>query len=536
MGAKETIAEGKAVLGIEFGSTRIKAVLIDESHRPIAGGDYTWENRLENGIWTYHLEDVWKGLAACYAAVKRDVFDRYGVKLSKLAALGVSGMMHGYLAFDRDKNLLVPFRTWRNTMTERASDRLTELFSYHIPQRWSVAHLYQAVLNGEEHVARIDFLTTLAGYVHWKLTGEKVLGIGDASGMFPIDEKTRNYRADHIASFQADPVIAGLNLDLMKILPKPLSAGQRAGYLTEDGARCLDPEGDLVPGIPLCPPEGDAGTGMVATNSVAAGSGNVSAGTSIFAMIVMDHFFSHIHRELDLLTTADGKPVAMAHCNNGTSDLNAWVQLFADYNRLAGIEMDMDSLYGKLYEEALAGEADCGGLISYNYLSGEHVTGCSSGRPMQVRRPEDHFTLANFMRSNLYSSMATLKIGMDILLKEEGVPLERMYAHGGLFKTRGVGQRFMAAALNTPVSLLATASEGGSWGIAVLAAYMLTEPMVRPDLATYLKEEVFCRMETKTMTPDPEDVEGFERYMQDYREGLALERLAGERLQSRRQD
>ncbi len=559
MEARETINTGRAVLGIEFGSTRIKAVLIDEFHQPIAQGDYSWENRLENGIWTYHLEDIWEGLAACYAALKKDVADRYGLKLSRLAALGVSGMMHGYLAFDREGDLLVPFRTWRNTMTETAADRLTELFAYHIPQRWSIAHLYQAILNREEHVGRIDLLTTLAGYVHWKLTGERVLGIGDASGMFPIDENTRNYRADHLARFHADPAVARLNLNLTKILPKPLSAGQTAGYLTEEGARCLDPEGDLTPGIPLCPPEGDAGTGMVATNTVAVGSGNISAGTSIFAMVVMDHFFPNVHRELDLVTTPDGKPVAMAHCNNGTSDLNAWVRLFADYNQLVGIEMDMDSLYGSLYGAALTGEADCGGLISYNYFSGEHVTDCPVGRPMQVRRPEDHFTLANFMRSNLYSSMATLKIGMDILLKEESVPLERMYAHGGLFKTRGVGQRFMAAALDTPISLLATASEGGSWGIAVLAAYLLKmrgdkggntvsikePPLVgisdqgrmksagRLDLADYLEREVFCRMEAETLTPDPEDVEGFERYMRDYKEGLIAERIAGEKLQSR---
>lgn len=529
MGAKESIEAGKAVLGIEFGSTRIKAVLIDENHNPIAQGDHEWENRYDNKIWTYTLEDIWEGIQDCYRSMTEDVRKRYDVEITKLAAIGISAMMHGYLAFDQEGDLLVPFRTWRNTITGQAADELTKIFGFNIPQRWSIAHLYQAILNDEPHVSQVAFFTTLSGYVHWKLTGRKVLGVGDASGMFPIDETTGTYNKKYIAQFDALDSVKKYDWKLEDLLPKVLSAGEDAGKLTEDGAKLLDPSGKLEAGIPLCPPEGDAGTGMTATNSVAVRTGNVSAGTSIFAMVVMEHYFSDVHQELDLVTTPDGKPVAMVHCNNCTSDLNAWVKIFAEYNKLIGVDMDMNTLYGTLYRKSLEGDPDCGGILSYNYFSGEPVTGCDEGRPMQVRRPDDTFNLANFMRSNLYSSMATLKVGLDILLKEENVPLDKMYGHGGLFKTKGVGQRFMAAAMDAPVSLMSTAGEGGAWGIALLAAYMVQKENDE-GLPEYLSNKVFAGMEAETMEPVEEDVKGFDKYMENYKAGLAAEKAAAAAL------
>lgn len=526
MEAAECIKFGKAVLGIEFGSTRIKAVLTDQSYHPIAQGSHEWENRYENGIWTYSIEDILDGLQGCYKSMADDAEKKYGVKITVLAAMGISAMMHGFMAFDRDGRILTPFRTWRNTITEEASDRLTKLFNFNIPQRWSTAHLYQAILNKEPYISKISFFTTLSGYVHWKLTGRKVLGAGDASGMFPIDESTGNYNRKFIKKFNELDDVKKYGLKLENILPMVLSAGECAGSLTEEGAKLLDPSGNLKAGIPLCPPEGDAGTGMTATNSVSAGTGNVSAGTSIFAMVVMKHYFRDVHRELDLVTTPDGKPVAMVHCNNCTSDLNAWIKIFAEYNELTGVKMDMNTLYGILYRKALEGDPDCGGILSYNYFSGEPVTDCHEGRPMQVRKPDDRFNLANFMRSNLYSSMATLKIGMDILQKKEKVHIDKMYAHGGLFKTKGVGQRFMAAAIDAPVSLMSTAGEGGAWGIALLASFMIQKEK-KETLSEFLDNKVFSGMNVETAMPEEDDVKGFNLYIEGYKVGLSAEKEAG---------
>lgn len=519
------IQEGRAVLGIEFGSTRIKAVLIDETHQPIAMGTWDWENRLENNIWTYSLEDIWKGLQGCYSSLARDVQEKYGVALKKLAALGFSGMMHGYMPFDKEGNLLVPFRTWRNTMTEEACRKLVAEFDFNIPQRWSIAHLYQAVLSGEEHVKDIAFFTTLAGYIHWKLSGEKVLGIGEASGMFPIDSETKDYDKAMLQKF--DSLVAGNNFSwrLEDILPRVLCAGQPAGVLTEEGARLLDVSGSLEAGIPMCPPEGDAGTGMVATNSVKVHTGNISAGTSIFSMVVTDKALSRVHEEIDMVTTPDGYPVAMVHCNNCTSDLNAWVNLFEEFAGKFGWKVDKNDLYGTLYREALTADADCGGLMAYNYFSGEPVTGLNEGRPMFVRTPDARFSLANFMRSHLYSAMAALKIGNDILLKEEKVRVDSLMGHGGLFKTPVVGQQLMAAAFNSPVTVMDTASEGGAWGMAVLAAF-LKEKKQGETLPEYLTDRIFAGQTGTTIEPREEDVAGFDAFIEKYKSTLPAEKAA----------
>ena len=433
---KNTIVNGKAVLGIEFGSTRIKAVLVDENNMPIASGDHDWENRLENGVWTYTLEDIWTGLQDCYQRMTEDVKEKYGVAVEKLAAIGFSAMMHGYLAFDKEGNLLVPFRTWRNTITQEASEALTKVFNFHVPQRWSIAHLYQAILNGEEHVPQVDFFTTLDGYIHWQLTGEKVLGVGSASGMFPIDSTIKDYDKAMIQKFDELVAPKGFPWKLEHLLPKVLLAGDKAGVLTEEGAKKLDPTGTLQAGCPLCPPEGDAGTGMVATNSVKQRTGNVSAGTSVFAMIVLEKALKRVHEEIDMVTTPSGDAVAMVHCNNCTSDLNAWVNIFKEFAESFGIDVDMNKLFGTLYNKALEGDKDCGGLLAYNYFSGEHITGFEEGRPMFVRTPDSKFSLANFMRANLYTSLGALKVGLDILLKEEEVAIDRITGHGGLFKQR----------------------------------------------------------------------------------------------------
>lgn len=525
---KQLIQDGKAVLGLEFGSTRIKAVLVDESHQPIAMGNWDWENRLEDNIWTYSLEDIWEGLQGCYRSLAEDVQTKYGVTLTRLAALGFSGMMHGYMPFDKNGELLVHFRTWRNTMTEEACRKLTPVFQFNIPQRWSIAHLYQAILKGEEHVKDIHYLTTLAGYIHWMLSGERVMGIGEASGMFPIDSDIRDY--DQIMLEQFDHLVAekGFSWKLKDILPKVLCAGEDAGKLTAEGAKLLDPTGTLQPGAPMCPPEGDAGTGMTATNSVRVRTGNISAGTSIFSMVVTEKPLSKVHEEIDMVTTPDGNPVAMVHCNNCTSDLNAWVNLFEEAIGKflpEGTKIDRNELYGTLYREALKADTDCGGLVSYNLFSGEPVIGLNEGRPLFVRTPDAKFTLANFMRSHLYSSAAALKIGNDILLKEEQVKVDSLTGHGGLFKTPVVGQQMMAAAMNAPVTVMDTASEGGAWGMAVLAAYMCRKA-AGEALPDYLENQVFAGQTGTTIAPKAEDVAGFDAFIEKYKSTLPAEKAA----------
>lgn len=529
MDVKNLLEEGKGILGIEFGSTRIKAVLIDEKGTPLASGSHEWENRLTDGIWTYTLDDIWSGLADCYADLASDVKKKYNVVLKKFASIGFSAMMHGYLAFDKEGELLVPFRTWRNTITEEAAAKLTEVFQYNIPQRWSIAHLYQAILKKEEHIGKIDFLTTLAGYVHWKLTGEKVLGVGDASGMFPIDCKSGNYDQNMIRKFDELTEPCGYGWKLSDILPKVLSAGEKAGTLTPEGAKLLDVSGNLEAGILLCPPEGDAGTGMVATNSVGVRTGNVSAGTSVFAMVVLEKELSKVYPEIDLVTTPDGALVAMVHCNNCTSDLNAWVNLFDEFAKSIGAAIDKNQLFSVLYHKALEGDADCGGLISYNYFSGEPVTGFDEGAPLFVRKADQTFNLANFMRTHLYSSLAALKAGLDLLFKEEDVKVDEMFGHGGLFKTKGVGQRIAAAAMNTPVSVMETAGEGGAWGIALLASYMQNKEEGE-ELQDFLNHKIFAGQKGEKLLPVKEDVEGFDQFMIRYKKGLAIEHAAVDAL------
>ncbi len=526
-GAKETIELGKGILGIEFGSTRIKAVLTDEGHAPIASGSYEWENRLENGFWTYSLEDIWKGLKACYADLRKDVKARYGVGIKRLKVAGFSAMMHGYMAFNQEGELLVPFRTWRNGTTGPAAEALTELFQYNIPQRWSISHLYQAVLNEEEHVKDIQFITTLAGYIHWKLTGEKVLGIGDASGMFPIDTEAKTYDPAMIDKFNRLMEGKDYPWALKDILPAIRLAGEEAGALTAEGARLLDESGELEAGVLVCPPEGDAGTGMAATNSVAVRTGNVSAGTSAFVMVVLEKQLHQIHPEIDLVTTPDGSLVGMVHANNCTSEINAWAGLFKEVLAAFGADADANSLYSILYGKALEGEEDCGGLLSYGFLSGENIVEVPEGRPMVVRTPNSHFSLANFMRMHIYAALGALKLGMDILTKEEKVEVERIYGHGGFFKTPVVGQRMMAAAMGTPVSVMETAGEGGAWGIALLAAY-LVQKKEGQSLGSYLSECVFAGSKGSQMEPVREDVEGFDRFMEAFKKGLPLERAAAE--------
>ena len=489
---KDKIAAGKTALGMEFGSTRIKAVLTDEDNQVIAIGNYDWENQLDGHIWTYSLDAIWAGLQGCYADLTARVKAEYNTDVETIGAIGFSGMMHGYMAFDAQGELLVPFRTWRNTITQEASGKLTELFGYHIPQRWSIAHLYQAILNEEEHVKDVAFFTTLAGYIHWKLSGEKVLGVGEASGMFPIDIATKQFNTRMIAQF-------------------------------------LDVSGKLKGGIPMCPPEGDAGTGMTATNSVKQRTGNISAGTSVFAMAVLEKDLSKAYDELDLVTTPEGSLVAMVHCNNCTSDLNAWVNLFKEFYEAMGQKADMNELYGTLYRKALEGDADCGGLLSYGYFSGEHVTGFEEGRPLFVRKPDSAFNLANFMRVHLFTALGAIKIGMDILAKQENVKLDELLGHGGLFKTPGVGQRVVAAAVDTPVSVMETAGEGGAWGIAVLANYMKNKEQGE-TLGQYLDNKVFAGQASTRIEPDAKDVEGFETFIERYKAGLAIERAAVDNL------
>jgi len=509
---QKAIKSGKTALGIEFGSTRIKAVLIGEDHTPIASGSHEWENQYENGIWTYSIEDIWRGLQDSYRKLRDEVFEKHNIPLKTIGAIGFSAMMHGYMAFDKDGNQLVPFRTWRNTITGEAAEKLTDLFQFNIPQRWSIAHLYQAILNKEPHIKNISHLTTLAGYVHWKLTGQKVLGVGEASGMFPIDSKTNDYDEHMMEQFNERLAKENISWKLQDILPKVLVAGDAAGVLTEEGAKRLDPTGQLLAGTKLCPPEGDAGTGMVATNSVAERTGNVSAGTSVFAMIVLEKALSKLYPEIDMVTTPTGKPVAMVHSNNCTSDLNAWVDLFQEFTHVLGVEMSESKLYEMLYQKALTGDVDGGGLLAYNYVSGEHITHLEEGRPLFVRAPESRFNLANFMRVHLFSSLGALKIGMDILFEQEKV-----------------GQKIMAAAMNVPVSVMETAGEGGAWGIALLAAFMLNKAKDEP-LEAYLSDKVFAGENGATVAPDQRDVDGFTAFMERYKKGLVIERTAVDAL------
>lgn len=525
---QEAVVQGRTALGIEFGSTRIKAVLTDESHTVLAVGNYDWENRYIDNIWTYTLEDIWNGVQESYRNMAEEVKRLYGITLTTVGAIGFSAMMHGYMVFNKKGELLVPFRTWRNTITEDASEKLTALFQYHIPQRWSIAHLYQAILNEEAHVPEIDYMITLAGYVHWKLTGEKVLGIGDAAGMFPIDVQKKDFNGQMLEQFDRlteSSIWKKLSWKLQDILPKVLEAGEQAGKLTEEGARLLDPSGQLEAGIPLCPPEGDAGTGMTATNSVARKTGNVSVGTSVFAMVVLERDLKKVHPEIDLVTTPSGDLAAMVHCNNCTSDLNAWVSLFQEFSKIMGMETDMGTLFSALYTKALEGDPDCGGLLSYGYFSGEHITGFEEGRPLFVRLPNANFNLANFMRVHLFTAFGALKTGLDILFKEEQVEVEQILGHGGLFKTKEAGQRILAAAINTPVSVMETAGEGGAWGMALLADYMLNKDE-EETLALYLSEKVFAGECGVRLKPDEEEVKGFEQFMKRYTAGLSIERAA----------
>ena len=517
--------EKNTALGIEFGSTRIKAVLVDEENKVLAQGDHEWENHLDNGIWTYPLDEVWAGLQDCYAKLKADVNEKYGVTLTRVGAIGFSAMMHGYLAFNDKDELLVPFRTWRNTITGDAAKELSEALSFNIPQRWSIAHYYQCILNKEPHVKDVSYFMTLACYVHYKMTGRKVAGVGEASGMFPIDSSTGNYDAGMLKKFNALAEKHGVTAKVEDLMPRVLNAGEDAGTLTPEGAKLLDPTGDLEAGIPLAPPEGDAGTGMVATNAVSVGTGNVSAGTSVFSMVVLEKPLSKPYEEIDMVTTPTGEAVAMVHCNNCTSDLNAWVNIFKEYSEAMGINASMNDIYGTLYNKALTEDADCGGVISFNYFGGEPVVGINEGRPMIVRKPDAKFSLANFMRSNLYGALGVLKIGNDILLKEEKVSIKSITGHGGFFKTKGVGQSVLAAALNAPITVMATAGEGGAWGMAVLANYC-----IRADksmkLQQYLDEKVFAGQEKETLEPDPKMVAGFDAYIAEYKKVLEAEAVA----------
>ena len=540
MTARQTIESGKAILGIEFGSTRIKAVLIDQENKPIAQGSHEWENQLVDGLWTYSTEAIWYGVEDCYADLRRNVKREYDCEIEQLASIGISAMMHGYMAFgpngkatrwapvSESEKILAPFRTWRNTNTGKAAAELSKLFNYNIPLRWSISHLYQAILNGEEHVKDITYLTTLAGYIHWRLTDKKVLGIGDASGMIPVDPNTKTYNAEMVRKFNELVAPYGFPWKLEDILPECLVAGQDAGVLTEHGAQRLDVSGHLKGGCPLCPPEGDAGTGMTATNSVKVRTGNVSAGTSSFSMIVLEKDVTKPNEMIDIVTTPDGNLVAMVHCNNCTSDINAWVKLFKEYQELLGVKVDMNEVYAKLYNHALTGDVNCGGVISYNFISGEPVAGLTDGgRPLVMRSPNDRFNLANFMRANLYATIAVLKLGNDVLFKEENVKVDRITGHGGLFKTPGVGQKVLAAALNSPISVMETAGEGGAWGIALLAAYLVNNPE-KLNLADYLEKVVFAGNTGIEIAPEPADVEGFNRYIETYKACIPVDQAAVE--------
>ena len=524
MDIKNYIEEGKAIFGIEFGSTRIKGVLIDDAGEVLAVGGYEWENSLVNGIWTYGEEEFFAGLKGCYSSLKKDVKDRYGITIKNLKAIGISGMMHGYLAFNEEGKLLAPFRTWRNTCAGDAANKLTEVFQFNIPDRWSIAHLYQVILDGEEHVKDVRYFTTLAGYIHTLLTGEKVLGIGEASGMFPMEGN--NYSETMLDKFDALVEEKGYPWKIREILPKVLVAGENAGVLTEAGAKLLDEDGDLQAGIPMCPPEGDAGTGMVATNSVRVRTGNVSAGTSVFAMIVLEKLLSKLHREIDMVTTPDGAPVAMVHCNNCTSDINAWTYLFKEVLDLMGADCSMGDLFTALFKKSAEADADCGDLISYNYFSGEFITGFETGKPLFIREPDSKFSLANFMRVQLFTAFGGIKIGMNILEKED-VAIDKILGHGGFFKTPVIGQSVLAAVMNAPVSVMETAGEGGAWGVAVLAAFSANKEDGE-TLPDYLDKKIFATQKMTTLEPDEKIVDSFNKFMENYKKGLSVERAAVE--------
>lgn len=524
MTSKELIENKKAVLGIEFGSTRIKAVLIDENNAPIASGNYDWENSFVDGLWTYSLDEIHAGLKGAYKDLKNNVKKDFGVTIKGFAAIGISGMMHGYMPFDKNGTLLTSFRTWRNTVTEKAADELSTAFDFNIPQRWSVAHLYNAILNGEEHVGEISFFTTLSGYIHLLLTGEKLLGIGEASGMFPIDEKTHDFDESKIKLFDELSASHGFKKPLRDILPRVLVAGENAGYLTKEGALLLDEDGNLESGIPLCPPEGDAGTGMVATNSVRVRTGNVSAGTSVFLMIVLEKALKKMHREIDIVTTPAGDPVAMVHCNNCTSDINAWGALFAEFSALMGNKLNMGDVFTALFKKSTEADDDLGGILSYNYFSGEHITGFSEGRPLLVRKPDAHFTLANLMKVQLYTAFGAIRTGFDILKSSENVAVDKILGHGGFFKTPVVGQSVLAAVMEAPVCVMETAGEGGAWGIAVLASFMINKE--GKNLPDYLDEKVFDGVGSTTLEPDEKEVKSFNLFMESYKNGLEIERAA----------
>ncbi|PKU92538.1 ATPase [Bifidobacterium pseudolongum subsp. globosum] len=523
----EKISSGRTSLGIEFGSTRIKAVLIDDERNTIATGDYGWQSHLVDGLWSYDVDKIWRGLQSVYADVADHVEADYGVKLTRIGQIGFSAMMHGYLAFNEDGELLVPFRTWQNTNTSEAHERLSQLFQYNIPERWSIAHLYQAVLNDEPHIGSVRYFTTLAGYVHWKLTGRKVLGVGDASGMFPIDPQTKTYEQDFIEQFDALPEVAAQPWKLEGLLPEPLVAGTPAGELTAEGAALLDPSGVLQPGVKLAPPEGDAGTGMVATNSVRRRTGNVSAGTSIFATVVLEHKLSTLRPEVDLVTTPAGDLAGMSHANNFTSDLNAWINLFREFAQLGGGSVSDANLYGELFRSAISEQADpdAGGMLAYPFRTGEFLAGLAEGRPLFVREPEARFNLANFMRAQLFGAFSPVTIGMHVMTQDEGVQIDSLVGHGGIFATPVVAQRILAAAFDTPIRVMTTASEGGAWGMAVLAGYLRHAETL---LADYLDDVVFANAQSVTEEPQPSDVAGFREFFARFMQALPVERTAVE--------
>lgn len=525
MNAKEAILNGKTALGIELGSTRIKGVLVDMNGTVLAVGIYDWENSFIDNIWTYSIEEIHTGIRGCYSSLRKEVEKNYNITLKKIGSIGISAMMHGYMALDRDGNQIAPFQTWRNTNTQQAADELTELFDFNIPLRWSIAHLYQRILDKEEHVKNLAYVSTLSAYIHWKLTGEKVIGVGDASGMFPIDSDTCDYDDGMVSKFDTLIEKYNFNWKLRDIFPKVLVAGEQAGVLTGDGAKFLDETGNLESGIPLCPPEGDAGTGMAATNSVAPRTGNVSAGTSTFAMIVLEKQLSKVYREIDMVTTPSGFPCAMSHANNGTSDLNAWVELFGEFAKLMGYQTNAGELFSKLYTHSLCGDSDCGGLLAYGYYSGENITMINEGRLAFLRTPESHFNLANFMKVHLYTSLGAVKMGLDILRKDEKVKVDRIMGHGGFFKTKGVGQRYLAAAVEAPVTVMDTASEGGAWGIALLVAYMLDRKKDE-KLEDYLENHIFRQLSGETIAPDEKEIKGFNTFMEHYKDGLDIEKKA----------
>lgn len=523
---KNIILNAETALGIEFGSTRIKSVLVDLNGSPLASGSFDWENSYKNGVWTYSLDEVFEGLRASFAALKKSVCDKFGVKLETVGSMGISGMMHGYLAFDKDGAQLAEFRTWRNTITAEAAEKLSALFDFNIPQRWSIAHLYQAILNGEEHVGRVDFIATLAAYVHYRLTGERVIGVCEASGMFPIDSSINDYDAAMLDKFDGCVADKGFPWRLRDILPRVLVAGERAGTLTAEGAAMLDPTGEFRPGVPMCPPEGDAGTGMVATNSVAVRTGNVSAGTSIFLMVVLEKALSKLYPEIDMVTTPSGKPVAMVHCNNCSGEIDAWAGLFTSMCSALGMDISIYKVLDKMFESALSGDKDCGGLVAFNYLSGEVITGLDSGKPLFLRGPESKFNLPNFARAQLCSAAATLSIGMEILA-DEHVKIDKLLGHGGYFKAPLAGQKIMAAALEAPVSVMKTAGEGGPWGIALLASYMQNKAEGE-TLEAFLDSRVFSNEDAFEVKPDPEDIAGFKKFLDNYKKSLPVEKAAVE--------